>query len=92
MRHPHVAKLCYRLVMTHNKSRFADPPPVERQTDAFYMRLNKERRAKLLGLDMPAKTASTDPTGEREVLLLGRWWLSWKNLMLLTCSSNIDKI
>jgi hypothetical protein len=56
--------------MTDNKSRFADPPPVERQRDAFYMRLNNERRAKLLGLDMPAKTAPTYPTGEREVLLL----------------------
>ena len=73
-------------------SRFADPPPIERVRLPFYMRLNKERRAKLLGLDMPAKTASTDPTGEREVLLLGRCWLSLKNLMLLTCYSNIDKI
>ena len=65
-------------------SRFADPPPIERVRLPFYMRLNNERRAKLLGLDMPAKTAPTDPTGEREVLLLGRCWLSWKNLMLLT--------
>lgn len=56
--------------MTDKESRFADPPPVGRQTDAFYMRLNKERRAKLLGLDMPAKTAPTDWTGAREVLLL----------------------
>ncbi len=26
----------------------------------------EERRAKLLGLDMPIKTAPTDPTGQRE--------------------------
>jgi hypothetical protein len=26
----------------------------------------EERRAKLLGLDMPTKHASTDPTGQRE--------------------------
>ena len=40
MRYPHVARLCYRLEPSDETSGFADPLPVERQTEAFYMRLD----------------------------------------------------
>lgn len=40
MRYPHVARLRYRLETADEMSGFADPPPVERQTEAFYMRLD----------------------------------------------------
>jgi hypothetical protein len=36
----------------------------------MFRNIRLQARAKLLGLDMPAKTAPTDPSGEREVLLL----------------------
>jgi len=35
----------------------------------------QERRAKLLGLDMPTKTALTDPTGEKEAAPLVQFYL-----------------
>jgi hypothetical protein len=40
MKHPHVARLRYRLETIDETSGFTDPPPVERQTEAFYMRLS----------------------------------------------------
>jgi hypothetical protein len=41
MRYPHVARLRYRLETTDETSGFVDPLPVERQTEAFYMRLDE---------------------------------------------------
>jgi hypothetical protein len=42
MRHPHIARLRYRLEPIDDTSEFDNPPAVERQTDAFYMRLDDE--------------------------------------------------
>ncbi len=40
MRHPHVARLRYRLETIDEMSEFTDPPLVEQYTEAFYMRLD----------------------------------------------------
>ena len=72
MRHPHVARLRYRLKPIDDTTEFDNARAVERQTDAFYMRLDDE----IVQISMREHHETEASARERVEMYLRGWEIS----------------